>query len=139
MGPKSFSRTPVGVLLALCLAPSLLAGCKDEEKHRASVEFQVEGARVTMDRLRRQIAREPLDAYGMQRATDSFARALGGVPARVEDKAATRVQERKASAEKAVEVFTALRPVLESLEFDRAEANAKLNEVAKLLGEVERP
>lgn len=139
MSPKSTSRTPLCVLLALCLVPWLPAGCKDEEKRRAGVAFQVEGARVTMESLRRQIAREPMNPYGMRLATDRFARALGGVPARVQDKAATRVQERKAAAEKAVEMFGALRPVLESLKFDRAEANAKLDEVAKLLDEVERP
>ncbi len=49
------------------------------------------------------------------------------------------MKERKAAADKAVEIFTALRPVLESLKFDRAEGNAKLDEVAKLLDEVERP
>ena len=139
MCDKSMSRTPVGVLLALCLIPWLPAGCKDEKKHRAGVEFQVEGARVTMASLRRGIACDPMDPFGMRRATDRFARALGGVPARVESKATTRVQERKAAAEKAVEIFTALRPVLESLDFDRAEANAKLDEVAKLLDDVERP
>ncbi|GAF77699.1 unnamed protein product [marine sediment metagenome] len=139
MSPKSTSRTPVGVLLALCLIPWLAGGCRDEKKHRAGVDFQVEGARVTMESLRRQIAREPMDTYGMRRATDRFARALGGLPARVEDKATTRVKERKAAAEKAVEMFAALRPVLESLKFDRAEGNAKLDEVAKLLDEVELP
>ena len=139
MIPKAITRPPVGVLLALCAIPWLLTGCKDERKHRAGVEFQVKGARVTMESLRRQIARDPMNPYGMRLATDRFARALGGVPARVEDKATTRVKERKAAAEKAVEAFTALRPVLDSLKFERAEANAKLDEVAKLLDEVERP
>lgn len=138
MRPSAAARIRVALPLALCLIPCLLAGCKDKRKYRSSVEFQVKGARVTMESLRRQIARDPLDPYGMRLATDRFARALDGVPAKVEEKATTRVKERKAAAEKANEMFKALRPVLESLDFKRPEVNAKLDEVAKLLDEVER-
>ena len=59
------------------------------------------------------------------------------LPARIERVAKTRKAERKAAAEKAKQLFEAYRPTLESLRYDPAQAKAKLDELVKLMEQVE--
>jgi hypothetical protein len=131
-------RVPV----ALCLGLVLLSGCGGGRKRRASVEFHAEGVRYAVGRLSREIDRaragQRVDAYAMSSATDAVERALRGLPERIEKKAATRVEERKAKAEEAIKLFAALRPVLVGLRFDEGEVKAKLAELGRLIDEVEK-
>ena len=130
------------VPLALAISAAL-TGCSDPEERRASVHFHAEAVRNTLEINRRIVTRfksgqlkEP--GYDMKTATDVMARALYGLPERIEKKATTRIAERKAAAVKAHKLFAELRPKLEGLKFELAPINAKLDEIEKLIDEVER-
>jgi len=130
----------MSVYLVLCAA---LGGCRDAEKERAKVEFHSEAVRKTI-KINRDVAGlfkagklvEP--SYDIRTATDVLDRALYGLPGRVEKKAKTRVEERKAAAVKARKIFAELRPKLESMKFELADVNAKFDEIERLIDEVER-
>ena len=149
MAASASTDRPAGTVVLLCLACLLPGGCTDKKKLRAGVEFHAKGVRLGVRRVRKEVTRPPrqldgeviagTDAYSMKTATDHLARALRGLPARIEKKATSRKSERKAAAEKAKRLFAELRPVLESLKYDKGEACGKLDEIAKLMGEVERP
>jgi hypothetical protein len=126
------------VIIAL-VACSLLTGCKGGESKRAEVGFHVQGVRLAIDRVKKEAARNPRDTYGMRIATDGLSRALEGLPERIEKKASSRVQERKAAAEEAIKLFEKLKPTLEGLQFDQAKVEAEFAELNKLLDEVEKP
>jgi len=149
MTARTSDLLPATAAAILCLACLLPGGCTDKKKVRAGVAFHAQGVRVGVRRVREEITRPArkldgevipgTDFYSMKTATDHLARALRGLPARIERKAASRKAERKAAAEKAKQLFIGLRPVLESLRYDKGEALAKLDEIASLMGEVERP
>jgi len=125
--------------LTACLlagATLTVAGCGDPQERRATLGFSCRAVRQCLDHLRTQLPRREL--YPMKAATDSLARALAGLPAKVQKKAATRQAERKAAALKARALFEELQPVLESLKYDEAEMNARLDELAGIIDEVER-
>jgi len=150
MRPRRALSPAIAICAALCAMSMLPAGCTDKEKYRASVGFHAKGVRVGIQRVRDEIARQGSgnrqdrtgdgrgDYYGMRVATDHLARALRGLPVRIGKKATTRVGERKALAGKARKLFEELRPTLESLRFDKAEVNARLDELGGMIDEVER-
>ena len=53
MSLKSMSRTPLGVLLAMCLIPWLPAGCKDQKKHRAEGNAKLDEVAKLLDEVER--------------------------------------------------------------------------------------
>ena len=137
------TRAPACRAALVLLACALLGGCSDPEERRASVEFHADAVRKTMEVLRRVVRlqaagklKEP--HYDIPIAIDLVNGSLAGLPARVEAQAKTRVAERKAAAEKARELFAQLRPKLQSLKFEQAEINAKLDEILALIDEVEK-
>jgi len=132
-----------------CLVCPVLTGCKNRSEQRAGVAFHAKGVRLGVRRVRDQIEHPELtnrddrtpgrgDYYAMKVATDHLARALGGLPGRIEKKAAARKAERKAAAEKAGKIFSKLSGKLESLNYDKKEALARLDEILKLVDEAER-
>jgi len=138
------------IFLSACLACSLSAGCASKQKQRSTVAFHTKGVRLGIRRVRNEMEmvgrrkrkeRVPGgDFYAMKTATDMLARALRGLPGRIQKKATTRVPERKAAAEKAAEVFRQLEPQLLSLQFDeakKAKIEAGFAEIEQLLTEVE--
>ncbi len=143
MKTHRFLRAAGRTVLLLALPCALLPGCGDPQQRRSSVKFHAEGCRKSLEMLRRVLRlwkaeklQEP--HYDIPIAIDTLSRALSGLPARIEKKATTRVEERKAAAEKARALFEQLRPKLNSRGFEEAEVNAKLDELARLLDEVER-
>jgi len=141
----------IRILTIICLTTLLAGGCQDKKKVRSGLAFHVKGVHRAIGRVRNQV-QPPKDDnrpdrighrqnayYSMKIAAEQLARALRGLPGRVEKKATTRKQERKAAAEKAKKLFQDLRPTLESLRFDKAKADAKLDEIEKLIADVEKP
>lgn len=130
------------VAVLACLSCLLLGGCRDKQKQRSGVQFHARGVRDAIGRLRKEVdgtgAGGQADLYAMENATAALGRALRGLPGRVEKTAQTRQQERKDAAEKARQLFEGYRPTLESLRYDKAEANAKLDELDRLIQEVEK-
>ena len=134
-----------------CLACLLFGGCGGSKESRATVEFHAQGAREAIGRLRGEVNRPKTDQrqvgpdrrdnaqYRMQNATEQVSRALRGLPARIDKAAQTRKAERRSAAEKARQLFEAYRPALESLRYDKAQANARLDELIELLDQVEQP
>lgn len=121
------------IALAACSAG---LGCRSGEKRRARLEFSCNAVRSSIKLVEDNLpARE---MYSMRAAADQLLRALDGLPKKVEKKATTRVQERKAVAEKARDFFAKLRPTLESLKYDEGEVRAKLRELSGMIDEVER-
>ena len=74
--------------------------------------------------------------YGKLYAIDKFDRALTGLPARIDEEKPARAAERKAAAEKAVEIWMQIKPAAAGMPSDKA--TAKLDEIQALLDEVER-
>ena len=147
------TRSPAAALAAALLCATVLAigGCRDDAEEMTTVSFHAEGVRLNLRRVRAEIARASAppgqgptsqrsngNYYAMRTACDKLARALGGLPDRVTNKADSRGEQRRAAAERAVQLFEALRPTLESMRYDPAEAGAKLDELARLIDEVER-
>lgn len=115
-----------------------LAGCRNEEKQRASVEFHAKGVRLNIDYLLRQLPRKGQGDYVMKTACDQVSRSLYALPQTVREEAGTRVNERVAAAEKARAFFEQIRPTLESRDVDDAYAKAKMDELSKMIDEVEK-
>ena len=143
MKTHRFGRAATQAATLAVLPCLLLVGCKDAKEHRASVEFHAEAVRNSLAMLRRTVRqfkagelKEP--SYDMRIVTDLLDRALYGLPERIEKRATTRVEERKAAAVKARKLFQQLRPKLDALSFEEAEANAMFDVIASLLDEVER-
>ena len=126
-------------------------GCRDEQKHRASVEFHAKGARSCLAYLRRMLGGEAVGPAGKDEtelqgvnpshcgklyAIDKFDRAVTGLPARVDKQQPPRQAERKAAAVKAVELWKQVRLALAGMPPEQAAA--RLDEVEALLDEVER-
>jgi len=135
------TRSAVRVLLPLVVA-SLLCGCTDKKKQRATVAFHTKAVRKSIDRLRKVSstiskgnAREA--GYDIRITTDLVDRALSGLPGRIERSAPDGKDRRKAAAVKAVAIFRQLRATLESLKYDQAQVNAKLDEIDKLMDQVD--
>ena len=140
------------ILVAMLIALALAApGCRDEQKHRASVEFYAKGARSCLAYLRRMLGDKAIgtagkdepelqgvnpSAYGKLYAIDKFDRAITGLPARVDKQQPPRQAERKAAATKAVELWKRIKPKLAGMPLEQA--TAKLDEIEALLDEVER-
>ena len=136
------------VLAALAVLPT---GCRSGPDRRSDVDFHVKGVLAQIDNTRKVMARAIVPneheysggrrynpGQDMQNALDMLDKALYGLPLRIEKKAETRKEERKAAAEKARVKFDELRPVLMSLKYDRADMNAKLDEIADLVRQAEK-
>ena len=121
------------IALAACSAG---LGCRSGEKRRARLEFSCDAVRSSIKLVEDNLPAREL--YSMRAAADQLGRTLGGLPAKVEKKATTRVEERKAAALKARDFFAKLRPTLESLKYDEGEVRAQLRELAAMIDEVER-
>lgn len=126
----------IPALLGL-LAAAALAGCGGGKEKRSSVSFHADGVRQNIERVRDQLTRTH-NPFAMQSATDALYRALEGLPVRIERKATERVQQRKAKAQEALAFFVELRKTLDAMTYDQAEANAKLDELAKIIDGVEQ-
>ncbi len=138
-----FARTVPKAALLTLLCCTLLAGCSNPKERRASLAFHAGAVRKTLAMVKRTVRlfkagqlKEP--GYDIPIALEALGNNLSGLPARIEKKATTRVEERKAAAVKAGEIFREIRPKLRSLKFDEAEANAKLDEIGALIDEVEK-
>jgi len=138
----SIRRAASAAALALAFC-TLLTGCTDPKERRASVKFHAQAVRKSMEVLRRVVRLQAAGQlqephYDIPIAIELVSGQLAGLPKRIEQKAETRVEERKAAAVKAQDLFKALQPKLRSLKFTDADINAKLDEVLALIDEVER-
>ena len=145
MKERPFAPVIVRIAAAVCVLCPLLAGCGNDQERRASVEFHLAGTRTAIDRVKMAVEHAHDESEGgrgpgglMLAATEQLRRCLEGLPARIEKKASTRVEERKAAAEKARQFFEQLRPTLLSLRFDQAEMLDKLRQLSGMLDEVQR-
>ena len=141
-------RKTLLILGALILASA--GGCRDKQKYRASVAFHAKGARDCLHFLRRMIGGEykvggddmpdlsgaNADGYAKQVAADRFDRALSSLPARIDKQQPDRAAERKAAAEKALTIWREIQPKITRMPAN--DAQAKLDEIAALLDEVEK-
>jgi hypothetical protein len=68
-----------------------------------------------------------------------LARALDGLPVRIEQAAGAAAESQKAAAQKAIALFAQVRPTLESLKYDEAEVKAKMDELGQIIDQVSKP
>ena len=127
----------LGVVMACGVAAVALAGCRTGEKKRSTVEFHTSGVRLQLDRVLRQVPKTN-DAYSMWDATGALKSAVEGLPGRVEQQAADKKAERLAAAQQAVQRFAQLKPVLDSMRYDQAKVIGQLEELRKLLDQVDQ-
>ena len=128
-------RLVLAVLLGGPFALST-AGCQSGQKTRATVKFRAGGVRINLDRLKREVGRK--DQFGMRAAYLGVLKALDGLPEQVAKQAKTRVEQRKASAQSALDAFRKLVPELESLKYEKADMLAKIARIEQLLDDVEK-
>jgi len=131
------TRALPACMCAAALASVLFAGCEGGEKRRGSVSFHAKGVRRNIQRVRDQIPRTD-NPYAMEAATDALYRALEGLPKRVVKNGGEGVEAREAKAEEALAFFQELRKMLEAPDYDPDQANAKLDELAEIIDQVEQ-
>jgi len=148
----ALTRTVRGIGLVVSVALGLfLGGCRSGPERRADPAYHAKGVLRQLENTRQVMARAivPNDreysggrrynpGQDMTNALDMLGKALDGLPLRIEKKAETRKEDRKAAAEKAKAKFDELRPVLMGLKYDAAEMNAKLDEIADLVRQAEK-
>jgi len=141
-------RTILIILGAAILASA--GGCRDKREYRASVAFHAKGTRDCLGFLRQMIGGEyqvggddvpdlsgaNADGYAKQVAADRFDRALSSLPARIDKQQPDRAGERKAAAQEAIKIWRQLQPRILRMPAD--DAQARLDEIAALLDDVER-
>ena len=127
----------IGMVAGVCVAAALLAGCTRGEERRASAEFHAEAVRFNLDLLRTQIGNHD-DGYAMALATSNLTKAMDFFPQTVKDKAKTRLEDRLAAASKAQAQFIQIAPKLNSLNYEDDWARQQLDELDRLISDVEK-
>jgi len=123
--------------MAGCLIGVAVVGCSKSTEKRNTVAWHTKAVRIGIENVRKQLP-HPEDNYGMWTQIDKLQSALYGLPRRIEKKKPPGWQERKKTAEKAYKLWQTMYPVLHSLKYDEAEMNKKLDELIKLMDEVDK-
>jgi len=125
-------KTLIAIVLVGCVA-----GCGKEDPQE-SIELAGAAVRRAIEGVKRQLPKRLV--FPMGTAASHLEMALEGLPLRVEEKAQTRLEERKAAAQRAKEFYQEkIRPALSNMQYDEDQVRADLDELAKIIDEVERP
>lgn len=112
------------------------AGCNRDEQRRNSVEFHAEAIRQGIGMVRAAMPQH--EEFSMKRAVGALNASLQGVDEKIKSQAPNKMEERIAAANKARALFDAdIRSQLGSLKYDDAAMQAKLDELSKLIDQVE--
>ena len=143
-------RTVTCVLLLAAVA-ALSCGCRNKKEARSTVAFHTQSVRTNLGYLRNLLDKiekgatpeDPARGRGgysdaMRGITAGVRRALEGLPQRVQKKATTNVEQRKAAAAKALALFESIQPSLNSLRYDKTAVLASLDQIDALLAEVDQ-
>ena len=141
-----------GIALLICALPLACDKGKAAEygarkDERATPKFYAKGTYAVIDMLRQELPKR--NGYGVLAAADKLGRVLGGLPVMLEKDKASGWEQRKQYAEEAHKLFlenikhkllAGDDPLFVRLQkYDVEEMDARLKELAKIIGKVENP